>query len=158
MIFMIFAIFLIIVFVIFVGSIPFMITFANIRFDTIKDLIPDVSLYNYKDPLTSHLHVGAVVMMSIIIISIFVYGIWAICVEVIIEEVIEFFKKAGLGLLYIGIVVAILAALCYGLSAIVNAIRSYPVPQINFNNWDHLYEGKYFLTHYPLTNVQFLIY
>ena len=48
----------------------FMIFFAASRFDVAKDLIPDLTYYNYKDALTSHLHVGAVVMLSIAIVII----------------------------------------------------------------------------------------
>ena len=67
----------------------------NLRFDTIKDLIPDVSLYNYKDPLTSHLHVGAVVMMSIGIIGILLaFGYF------IIDNIKDRVTKDGVMLFY----------------------------------------------------------
>ena len=113
----------------------FMIIFAGFRFDVAKDLIPDLTYYNYKDALTSHLHVGAVVMLSIgTIIFLGTLIITWMIVTLSKEDVIEFFQTAGIILLLLGIIVAISAPLYYIInaivSAIINVIVSQPVPQL----------------------------
>lgn len=113
----------------------FMIILARFRFDVAKDLIPDLTYYNYKDPLTSHLHVGAVVMVSIatiIILGTLIINCITWMIETLSKEnVIKFFRTAGIILLLLlGIIVAILAPSYYIINAIVNAIVSQPVPQL----------------------------
>ena len=107
---------------------------ARARFDAIKDLIPDVTLYNYKDPLTSHLHVGVVVILSIIILCYFLticyFGIKKMIKNVHKIDVIIFFEEVCYFLLGLGIFVGIISGMAYGIKAIINAVQSQPVPQL----------------------------
>ena len=41
---------------------------AGLRFDRISKLDPDITLYNYKDPIVSHLFIYGIVIVSIIFI------------------------------------------------------------------------------------------
>ena len=38
---------------------------AGVRFDRVSKLDPDITFYNYKDPILSHLFIYGVVIMSI---------------------------------------------------------------------------------------------
>ena len=106
---------------------------ARFRFNFIKDLVPDVSFYNYKDPLLSNLHVGSVVIISLALI-VFAYLLIRAIIESISFCTKDEAKSFLMGTLYIllgiGTVIGIISGIWYGIMALLNTIKSTPVPQL----------------------------
>lgn len=106
---------------------------ARFRFNFIKDLVPDVSFYNYKDPLLSNLHVGSVVIISLALIVFADLLIRAIIESISFctkDEVKSFLMGTLYILLGIGTVIGIISGIWYGIMALLNTIKSTPVPQL----------------------------